>query len=145
METGDEQSEKKGAVVNEDPEQENDGSTESDSESSELETVDVSDSGEETDENDNKNDNSELETVEVADDSAEEADENDDDNKENGSFVTKRMASKKFTGNGNRSIQQIRNFGTKKQLRQRPNRNAAIESAVIPDSEDDISCEDSDS
>ncbi|GJY39550.1 hypothetical protein Tco_0425914 [Tanacetum coccineum] len=99
---------------------------ESNSESSKFETNYVSDSeksGEESDENDDENKES-----------------SDNSSKEN-SFVDKARESKKFTEKDDRSIQQIRNFGTKKRLRQRPNRNTALESAIAPDSEDEMSSE----
>ncbi|XP_071719414.1 DDT domain-containing protein DDR4 [Rutidosis leptorrhynchoides] len=118
---------------------ETDGSTKSKSENIEFEIVDDSD-----EETDDKNI-----TDEVAADSVEETDEDNKENtnnirKVNHSFVAKRIASKKLTVIGDRSVRQIQNFGTKKQLRQRPNRNTAIESVVVPDSEDEISCEDGD-
>ncbi|PWA43156.1 hypothetical protein CTI12_AA538540 [Artemisia annua] len=108
-------------------EQEDGESAESDSESSKLETNYVSDSeksGEESDENDDENKQS-----------------SDNSSKENGSFVNSTKESKKITEKDDRSIQQIRNFGTKKRLRQRPNCNTALESAIAPDSEDEMSSE----
>ncbi|KAJ0511757.1 hypothetical protein HanIR_Chr11g0555651 [Helianthus annuus] len=60
--------------------------------------------------------------------------ENDDDNKENTNNI-----SKKNTENGDRFIQEKQHFGTKKRLVQRPNRNTALESAIVPDSEDEVS------
>ncbi|KAI7725702.1 hypothetical protein M8C21_018147 [Ambrosia artemisiifolia] len=63
----------------------------------------------------------------------------DDDNKEN-----TRNISKKNTDNGDRLIQQKQHFGTKKRLIQRPNRNTALESAIVPDSEDEVSSGNSD-
>ncbi|KAF5784205.1 hypothetical protein HanXRQr2_Chr11g0516821 [Helianthus annuus] len=65
--------------------------------------------------------------------------ENDDDNKENTNNI-----SKKNTENGDRFIQEKQHFGTKKRLVQRPNRNTALESAIVPDSEDEVSSENSD-
>nr|GEX10854.1 ribonuclease H-like domain-containing protein [Tanacetum cinerariifolium] len=196
-------SEKKQALALEDQEQDQPTHaelTESDSESSKLETEDVSEaSAEESDESDEDNkenmnyiskrgkmktrgeqrrekkvtletteseqedeteseqedgesnsESSKFETNYVSDTekSGEESDENDDENEEcsdnsskENSFVDKARESKKFTEKDDRSIQQIRNFGTKKRLRQRPNRNTALESAIAPDSEDEMSSE----
>ncbi|KVH99872.1 DDT domain-containing protein DDR4 [Cynara cardunculus var. scolymus] len=135
--------EEKEAVVNEDSEQEDESmdgestESESDSESSKLETEDVSeDSRQESDEEEAH------------------ANDDDDDNKENmnhssenglvlnsriqnGSYKTR--GSKKIIANGGDPMKQMGNYGAKKRLRQRPNRNTALESAVVPDSEDEIS------
>nr|XP_043611308.1 DDT domain-containing protein DDR4 [Erigeron canadensis] len=109
----------------------------------------VQDVGEPT-ESDSKS--SELEVEYVSDDSDEEQDESDDDYKdnsnngimENDSCAKKTMKSKKLTVDDDHSFYQIENFGTKKRLGQRPSRNAALMSAIVPDSEDDISSENSD-
>ncbi|KAK1426004.1 hypothetical protein QVD17_14671 [Tagetes erecta] len=76
----------------------------------------------ETTESDSDSESRKLETKDIS--------ENDDDNK-----VRKNKNSRKKS---DRSIQKMKNFGTKKRLSQRPNRNTAIESAIVPDSEDDI-------
>lgn len=47
--------------------------------------------------------------------------------------------SKRVAGNGNAAhpVPENRNLGAKNRLRQRPQRNTALESAVVPDTEDD--------
>ncbi|KAD3337668.1 hypothetical protein R6Q59_027541 [Mikania micrantha] len=71
-------------------------------------------------ESDSNSKNTELETKDIS--------ENEDDKKEN------KNSSKE---NGVHSVQKMKHFGTKKRLVQRPNRNTAIESAVVSDSEDE--------
>ncbi|KAI3677224.1 hypothetical protein L1987_86847 [Smallanthus sonchifolius] len=74
-------------------------------------------------ESDSDSENRELETKDIS--------ENDEDNKEN-----KNNSRKEYAENGDPSIQKMENFGTKKRLVQRPNRNTAIESVIVSDSED---------
>ncbi|KAK9068404.1 hypothetical protein SSX86_012517 [Deinandra increscens subsp. villosa] len=94
------------------------------------ETKESEEDGEST-ESDSDSESSELETKDIS--------ENDEDNKENKNNSTKANAE-----NGDHSIQKMKHFGTKKRLVQRPNRNTAIESASVSDSEDEISSENSD-
>ncbi|KAJ0736094.1 hypothetical protein HanPI659440_Chr11g0439691 [Helianthus annuus] len=89
-----------------------------------------SEDGEST-ESDSDSESDKLETKDIS--------ENDDDNKENTNNI-----SKKNSENGDRFIQEKQHFGTKKRLVQRPNRNTALESAIVPDSEDEVSSENSD-
>lgn len=129
MKTRNKQRSEKKETVLEDNEGE---TTESDSGSSEHETVYVS-------EDDVSEDSNEDESGEESDESDEDKEYTNHISKKNDKFVDK-TKSKKVTENGDRSFQQIRNFGTKKRLRQRPNRNTAI----VPDSEDEVSSESSD-
>lgn len=125
---------------------ENNESTESDSNSSKLESEQVS-------KNSSNEDSGEEESQEE-EESHENNDDNNDKNNENDSSEDelvvkseiengKKRGIKKVGGDG--SIEEMRNFGAKKRLRQRPNRNTAIESAVVCDSEDESLSENSDS
>ncbi|KAI3743545.1 hypothetical protein L1987_61255 [Smallanthus sonchifolius] len=87
-----------------------------------IEKKETEEDGEST-ESDSDSESSELETKDIS--------ENDDDNKEN-----KNNSSKENAENGDHSIKKMETFGTKKRLVQRPNRNTAIESAIVSDSED---------
>ncbi|KAL8214539.1 hypothetical protein R6Q57_003988 [Mikania cordata] len=71
-------------------------------------------------ESDSDSENSELEAKDIS--------ENEDGKKEN------KNSSKE---NGVHSVQKMKHFGTKKRLGQRPNRNTAIESGVVSDSEEE--------
>lgn len=51
----------------------------------------------------------------------------------------------KKRGRNDDDMEEIRNFGAKKRMRQRPNRNSAIESSIVPDSEDESCSGNSDS
>ncbi|KAL4560376.1 hypothetical protein LXL04_032526 [Taraxacum kok-saghyz] len=149
--TKEEESSKKKVTVEVKDDSEEDENNSTESENSKLETEDVSqdssqDSGEESNEN-NGNHSSE-------DDDNEENNDDDDDSSEDesvknleiesGSFVGKKR--KKDSGNDDDDeIEEMRDFGTKKRLRQRPNRNSALESAIVCDTEDESSSENSDS
>lgn len=130
-----------------DSEKNDDMSTESDNENSKLETKNASE------------DNSEASDEETKENNDDNEENSDDENNGNGSSEDelvlksesengKTRGNKKVTENGDGgsdgSIDEMRNFGTKKRMRQRPNRNTAIENAIVSDTEDESS-ENSDS
>ncbi|CAI9267921.1 unnamed protein product [Lactuca saligna] len=171
MKTKEEQkNQKKVSSVKEDShsekDQDDDESTESDSENSKLENGNVSedssqDSGEESHENNEEEEEEENndDEKEESDDEEEEEENNDDEEEKNGNDSSEdELVEKSEIENGNfvgkkrgrnddddDDMEEMRNFGAKKRMRQRPNRNSAIESSIVPDSEDESCSGNSDS
>ncbi|XP_076947572.1 DDT domain-containing protein DDR4-like [Bidens hawaiensis] len=97
-------------------------------ETEEEETEEDTEDGQ-SDESDADSENNELEATNVA--------ENEDNRKDNTSNAIKKNAE-----DDDRYVQEREHFGTKKRLVQRPNRNTALETAIVPDSEEETSSED---
>ncbi|KAL7617579.1 hypothetical protein Lser_V15G01892 [Lactuca serriola] len=127
---------------NDDEEETNDDEKEASDDDEEEEIND--DEKEKSDEEEENNDGDDEEEKNGSDSSEDELVEKSEI--ENGNFVgKKRGRNDDDDDDDDDDMEEMRNFGAKKRMRQRPNRNSAIESSIVPDSEDESCSGNSDS